>query len=101
MSGPKKTCKVCSTLALRVMEQLPESKAFKDENSSELPADYEGEGVAVLNLASSLPPDRFDPGWRFYTSFTSLCIITLAVALDALSLSAALPVILPSLAAEA
>ncbi|KAK0512068.1 hypothetical protein JMJ35_005196 [Cladonia borealis] len=76
------------------MEQLSDSKAFKDENSSEFPADAVGEGVAVLTLA---PPNGFDPGWRFYTSFTSLCIITLAVALDATSLSVALPIISESL----
>ena len=34
----------------------------------------------------------FKPGWRFYAAFTSLCIITLAVALDATTLSVALPV---------
>ena len=39
----------------------------------------------------STPPE-FDPGWRFYASFTSLCIISLAAALDATSLSVALPV---------
>ena len=83
------------------MEQLSDSKAFKDENSSEPPVDSEGEGVAVLNIASSSPPNGFDPGWRFYASFTSLCIITLAVALDTTSLSVALPVIPPSLVAQA
>ena len=54
-----------------------------------------GGGMTVLDLASSSPPDEFHPGWRFYTSFTSLCIITLAVALDATTLSVALPVIGP------
>ncbi len=40
------------------------------------------------------PADTFNPGWRFYAAFTSLCIITLAVALDATSLSVALPVMI-------
>ncbi|MDI1492370.1 MAG: hypothetical protein OHK93_003584 [Ramalina farinacea] len=40
----------------------------------------------------STPPE-FNPGWRFYASFTSLCIINLAAALDATSLSVALPII--------
>ena len=83
------------------MEQLSDSKVSKEENSSGSPANYGGEVVAVVNHASSSPPDGFDPGWRFYTSFTSLCIITLAVAMDATSLSVALPVVLPSLAAKA
>ena len=82
------------------MEQPSGSKAFKDENGPEFPADSEGKGVAVLNLAPSSLLNEFNPGWRFYTSFTSLCIITLAVALDATSLSVALPVINPSVAAK-
>ena len=44
------------------------------------------------NLATSSPPASFNPGWRFYAAFFSLCIITVAVALDATSLSVALPV---------
>ena len=41
------------------------------------------------NQVSSKP---FNPGWRFYTVFTSLCVISFAAALDATSLSVALPV---------
>lgn len=37
-------------------------------------------------------PDSFQPGWRFLAAFGSLCIITLMAALDATSLSVALPV---------
>ena len=48
-----------------------------------------------LDLTSTSPPDSFNPGWRFYAAFTSLCIITIAVALDATSLSVALPVMDP------
>jgi hypothetical protein len=36
--------------------------------------------------------DKFKPGWRFLAAFGSLCIITLMAALDATSLSVALPV---------
>ncbi|OCL09428.1 MFS general substrate transporter [Glonium stellatum] len=35
----------------------------------------------------------FSPGWRFYAIFGSLCIITLVVALDATTISVALPII--------
>ena len=35
---------------------------------------------------------EFTPGWRFYVIFVSLSVITLATALDATTLSAALPV---------
>lgn len=37
-------------------------------------------------------PEKFEPGWRFLAAFGSLCIITLMAALDATSLSVALPV---------
>ena len=43
-------------------------------------------------LSASSETETFDPGWRFFASFASLCIVTLAVALDATSLSVALPV---------
>lgn len=33
----------------------------------------------------------FHPGWRFYAAFVSLCVITLMAALDATSLSVAIP----------
>jgi hypothetical protein len=36
--------------------------------------------------------NKFQPGWRFLAAFGSLCIITLMAALDATSLSVALPV---------
>ena len=88
-------------LALQAMQYLSNSKALQNEKTSESPVSNGGEGAAGSDLATSSPPNGFDPGWRFYTSFTSLCIITLAVALDATSLSVALPVILPLLAANA
>jgi hypothetical protein len=56
------------------------------------------EGDALIDMAS-LPPEEFYPGLLFYTAFISLCIITLAVALDATSLSVALPVNYPLLTA--
>jgi MFS family permease len=37
-------------------------------------------------------PEKFQPGWRFVAAFLSLCIITLMAALDATSISVALPV---------
>ena len=83
------------------MEQLSNSEVFEHEKTSENPVSNGGEGAAGSDLATSSPQNGFDPGWRFYISFTSLCIITLAVALDATSLSVALPVILTFLAANA
>lgn len=52
-----------------------------------------------INEESSSPsppapkPSGFNPGWRFYLAFLTLAIVTLAAALDATSLSVALPII--------
>jgi MFS family permease len=35
----------------------------------------------------------FNPGWRLYLAFLSLCVVTLMAALDATSISVALPII--------
>ena len=43
-----------------------------------------------LNKGEKLPD--FNPGWRFYVAFSTLSVITLVAALDATSLSVALPV---------
>jgi hypothetical protein len=42
--------------------------------------------------STSPAPQKFEPGWRFIAAFLSLCIITLMAALDATSISVALPV---------
>lgn len=42
--------------------------------------------------SSTTEPEAFNPGWRFVAAFLSLCIIVLMAALDATSLSVALPV---------
>jgi MFS family permease len=41
--------------------------------------------------------EAFNPGWRFYLAFLSLTTITLMVALDATSLSVALPIMAKAL----
>lgn len=48
--------------------------------------------IVSASTITAAAPAKFDPGWRFYACFTSLCIISLAAALDATSLSVALPV---------
>ena len=82
---------------------LPTAKINADKDSESRPtqlmaAQLTAEGDALDDMAS-LPAEEFDPGWLFYTAFISLCIITLAVALDATSLSVALPVNFPYLTA--
>lgn len=77
--------------------QQPATKgSFENDIKLEQPPQSSTESANTLDHVSSSPPDKFDPGWRFYASFISLCIITLAVALDATSLSVALPVMNPS-----
>ncbi|KAF2469991.1 MFS general substrate transporter [Lindgomyces ingoldianus] len=44
-----------------------------------------------------LEKEKFRPGWRFHTIFGCLCLMMLVVALDATTLSVALPVISSSL----
>ena len=73
---------------------LPTAKINADKGSESRPTQLTAEGDALDDMAS-LPAEEFDPGWLFYTAFISLCIITLAVALDATSLSVALPVNFP------
>ncbi len=46
--------------------------------------------------AAIASPPAFKPTWRFYAIFASLCTISLATALDATTISVALPVIEPS-----
>ena len=79
------------------MDQPTDNSVFENilDDKLELQSQLRTGNVTALDLASSSLPDNFSPGWRFYASFTSLCIITLAVALDATSLSVALPVTAP------
>ncbi|KAJ8114865.1 hypothetical protein OPT61_g3354 [Boeremia exigua] len=45
--------------------------------------------------------EKFQPGWRFIAAFGSLCIITLMAALDATSLSVAIPIMARALGGSA
>ena len=71
--------------------QIIESPADSDGPETEKKAKPQPRIVAE-SLEPSPQPNEFEPGWHFYASFISLCIITLAVALDATSISVALPV---------
>ena len=78
------------------MEKPPDNSTLEDIHQLGLSAPQETGSVRVLDPVSSSLPGRFDPGWSFHASFITLCIVTLAVALDATSLSVALPVTAPS-----
>jgi hypothetical protein len=57
--------------------EIPQSQLLSDSTSER---------------SQSSKPEKFEPGWRFIAAFLSLCIITLMAALDATSISVALPV---------
>ena len=61
-----------------------------DETKPEVPA----QGTLPDNTSekSQSSAEKFSPGWRYLAAFGSLCILTLMAALDATSLSVALPV---------
>ena len=98
MDGQSDPSNISQMNPTRDEEQRPTNGVILENNEEKPELSLEvtpGGGVTVLDASSSPPPDDFNPGWRFYASFTSLCIITLAVALDATTLSVALPVINP------
>src|ERR1700755_2421452 len=69
----------------------PLSEMEKDNSVPALPTSPPSSKAPSENGASPGTED-FNPGWRFYLAFISLTIITLMVALDATSLSVALPI---------
>jgi hypothetical protein len=73
------------------MSSIQPSQPSETEQKLEIPS-----LETIPNLSSDeLDPkqsETFQPGWRFLAAFGSLCIITLMAALDATSLSVALPV---------
>ncbi|KAG9381778.1 ProP Permease major facilitator superfamily [Pyrenophora tritici-repentis] len=58
-------------------------------------------GDATAENVKAPSPEKFKPGWRFLAAFGSLCIITLMAALDATSISVALPVMAKALGGTA
>jgi hypothetical protein len=66
---------------------LSSNEDLKPENLQTQPLDD-----ANAQRSPSPTPEKFQPGWRFIAAFISLCVITLMAALDATSISVALPV---------
>lgn len=61
------------------------------------PGEYNGQ-ISSDESQSSISKsskEEFNPGLTFKLAFTSLCVVTLMAALDATSISVALPVSLP------
>lgn len=78
----------------------PSSQSLGDELKPEAPP------IQPLNDTTSekstpSEPEKFQPGWRFIAAFASLCVITLMAALDATSLSVALPIMARALGGTA
>jgi hypothetical protein len=72
----------------------PSSQSLGDDLKPEVP---QTQNLNASDSGSLQAPEleKFKPGWRFLAAFGSLCIITLMAALDATSISVALPVRLP------
>ncbi|OAL56109.1 MFS general substrate transporter [Pyrenochaeta sp. DS3sAY3a] len=68
------------------------------EIKTQNPADS---GDSTSEKSTKSEPEKFQPGWRFIAAFGSLCIITLMAALDATSLSVALPIMAKALGGSA
>jgi hypothetical protein len=69
----------------------PSSQSLGDDLKPEVPQS-QPLNEAVSEKLQAAEPEKFQPGWRFIAAFGSLCIITLMAALDATSISVALPV---------
>ncbi|KAF1836731.1 MFS general substrate transporter [Decorospora gaudefroyi] len=78
----------------------PSSQSLGDEIKPEIPQPQPSSDSASGSLTA---PDRekFQPGWRFLAAFGSLCILTLMSALDATSISVALPIMAKALGGSA
>ena len=69
----------------------PSSQSLADDPKSEV-LQSQPLNDSTSERSTSPTPEKFQPGWRFIAAFLSLCIITLMAALDATSISVALPV---------
>jgi MFS family permease len=74
------------------MASAPEPPILEDTTQSN-PVAMEEKEMNSLSSKSSAAASEFKPNYRFYLAFLTLSTITLAAALDATSLSVALPII--------
>ncbi|KAH7086715.1 major facilitator superfamily domain-containing protein [Paraphoma chrysanthemicola] len=78
----------------------PSSQSLGDDLKPEIPQ-TEPLSDSTSEKSQASIPEKFQPGWRFLAAFGSLCIITLMAALDATSLSVALPIMARALGGSA
>ncbi|KAF2005671.1 MFS general substrate transporter [Amniculicola lignicola CBS 123094] len=73
------------------------AKAAREAEANEAPnanvRDAGADGRKQNQINNEKENEKFRPGWRFHWIFFCLCLLTLIVALDATSLSVALPII--------
>ncbi|KAF1946329.1 MFS general substrate transporter [Clathrospora elynae] len=75
----------------------PSSQSLGDELKPEIPKIQSLSESSSSKQVKAPEPQKFQPGWRFLAAFGSLCIITLMAALDATSISVALPIMAKAL----
>ncbi|KAF2831146.1 MFS general substrate transporter [Ophiobolus disseminans] len=78
----------------------PSSQSLGDDLKLEVPQTQPPSDSSSETLQAP-EPEKFQPGWRFLAAFGSLCIITLMAALDATSISVALPIMARALGGSA
>ncbi|KAH7399604.1 major facilitator superfamily domain-containing protein [Pyrenochaeta sp. MPI-SDFR-AT-0127] len=78
----------------------PSSQSIMDDTKPEIPQSQPLQDSASETSQTSIP-EKFQPGWRFIAAFGSLCVITLMAALDATSISVALPIMAKALGGSA
>ncbi|KAH8811393.1 major facilitator superfamily domain-containing protein [Xylogone sp. PMI_703] len=71
-------------------DQLPVSSTDNNGNNGH---DNETKDTSPDSVDGEAAGEIFSPDWRFYLAFLSLSVVTMAAALDATSLSVALPII--------
>lgn len=78
----------------------PPEAHLKDLSTDDTPLGSNPNSIKSANDTAPGPP-VFNPGWRFVVAFSSLSVLTLMVALDATSISVALPIMAKSLGGTA
>ncbi len=93
MSGPEIPAATLQTNDTTAQGASDAASSTKDEHSTESLPKGQGDVDAYAKT--------FEPGWRFHLAFSSLLVITLMAALDATSLSVAIPKITTALKGSA
>ncbi|KAF2663020.1 MFS general substrate transporter [Lophiostoma macrostomum CBS 122681] len=88
-----------TSISVRNESRLDNNSLEKEEAASPPEAAPLSESTTSVNSTDSAA--TFNPGWRFLAAFASLSVITLMAALDATSISVALPIMAKALGGSA